>query len=84
MKWKIRVQGYGTFDFEGSEHEAEEMRLHKARWEGGSAMKWRVEDQSEADKIMAEMAGLFDAGKGVPYALCRRLKAARAALERTL
>jgi hypothetical protein len=48
-KWKIRVSGYGTFDFEGTEDEAEEMRAHKARWEQGFAMKWRTENQTPKD-----------------------------------
>lgn len=41
-KWKIDVTGYGTFDFDGTEQEAEEMRRHKAEWEGGVGRKWRA------------------------------------------
>lgn len=37
--WIINVAGYGAFLFEGSESEAEEMRVHKARWEGACAQK---------------------------------------------
>lgn len=37
--WAIRVSGYGSFLFSGTEAEAEEMRVHKARWEQGVARK---------------------------------------------
>lgn len=37
--WIIHVNGYGTFAYEGSEPDAEEMRSHKARWEGAVAKK---------------------------------------------
>lgn len=38
--WVITVGGgYGTFFFRGTESEAEEMRRHKARWEGAVARK---------------------------------------------
>lgn len=33
--WVIYVGGYGAFIFEGTHAQAEEMRAHKARWEGG-------------------------------------------------
>lgn len=40
MTWKITVgHGYGSFEFKGTEKEAEEMRKHKARWEGAKATK---------------------------------------------
>lgn len=42
-KWIITVgAGYGSFEFEGTEAEAEEMRRHKANWEGGPAVKRRA------------------------------------------
>lgn len=37
--WIISVTGYGSFFFEGSLKEAEEMREHKANWEGGRGTK---------------------------------------------
>lgn len=37
--WVINVAGYGAFVFEGTEQEAEEMRAHKARWEGAVGHK---------------------------------------------
>lgn len=39
MKWLISVTGYGAFLFHGTEEEAEEMRAHKADWEGGVGKK---------------------------------------------
>ena len=44
--WVILVHGYGPFIFEGTEREAEEMRAHKSRWEGGIA-KLRLADDVE-------------------------------------
>lgn len=38
--WIIWVAGYGPFEFEGTEAEAEEMRAHKANWEQGIAKKF--------------------------------------------
>lgn len=46
--WVISVAGYGSFLFEGSEKEAEEMRAHKARWERGIGRK-RLATQAEID-----------------------------------
>jgi hypothetical protein len=63
--WMIRISGYGTFEFKGIEEEAEEMRAHKANWERGMGMKWRVGKWAkESDKIAAQIAEMFDAGKG--------------------
>lgn len=43
--WRITVGGgYGSFEFEGTEEEAEEMRIHKARWEGAVARKEEIKD----------------------------------------
>lgn len=39
--WKIRVSGYGTFDFEGTEAEAEQKRRDKCQWEHATGLKWR-------------------------------------------
>lgn len=44
-KWLITVGGgYGSFVFEGTEEEAEEMRKHKAIWEGAVATKKKIDD----------------------------------------
>ncbi|TDR90350.1 hypothetical protein [Enterovirga rhinocerotis] len=72
--WLIRVSGYGTFEFEGTEPEAEEMRVHKCRWEGGTGMKWRKDLAREEDRIRSEMASHFDAGEGAPSSLFARLR----------
>jgi len=37
------VAGYGGFAFYGTEDEAEDMRVHKARWEGGVGRKRKAE-----------------------------------------
>lgn len=63
--WKIRVQGYGTFDFCGTEAEAEEMRAHKAQWEKGVGHKWRADLARPVDRLTAEIASDLDKGKGV-------------------
>lgn len=78
-KWRIRVSGYGTFDFEGTEAEAEEMRVHKARWEQGTAIKWRADLSTEVDRLTAECARLWDAHKGAPSSLMTRLRKAKEA-----
>lgn len=41
-QWVILVGGYGAFLFRGTEPEAEDMRAHKARWEGAVAKKRRA------------------------------------------
>lgn len=77
--WKIRVAGYGTFYFIGTETEAETMRSHKAQWERGVGHKWRADLARESDKLTAEMVDLWDAGEGVPSRLVsRRRKALQA------
>lgn len=40
QSWVINIAGgYGAFTFEGSEAEAEEMRVHKTQWEGNNGHK---------------------------------------------
>lgn len=77
-KWKIWIGGgYGLFDFEGTEAEAEKMRAHKAAWERARGMKYRVENQTDVDRITQEIVALWDDDKGVPQSLFTKLKAAR-------
>ena len=46
ITWVIAVGGgYGAFLFKGTEEEAEEMRRHKARWEGAPAKKVPANDE---------------------------------------
>lgn len=40
--WVILVGGYGAYLFRGSEAEAEDERVHKARWEHGIGKKRRA------------------------------------------
>lgn len=75
--WMIRINGYGTFEFEGSEQEAEDMRSHKARWERGVGIKWRKDLSRESDRLSSEIAEIWDTGKGVPEKLFRRLREVR-------
>lgn len=49
-KWLICVGAeYGCFVFEGTEIEAEEMRRHKASWEGAVARKTRASDVAKCE-----------------------------------
>ncbi len=77
-KWKIRVSGYGTFDFVGTEAEAEDMRRNKAQYESGAGHKYRVENQTEADRIMQKMCRKWEAHEGVSPALMKKYRAALA------
>lgn len=72
--WKIRVQGYGTFDFCGTEQDADVRRIAKARWEKGNSMMWRADESREVDKFASQIARLFDAGKGAPYSLVKKYR----------
>ena len=71
--WLIRIQGYGTFEFTGTEAEAEEMRAHKSRWEQGNGIKWRTgEFARPSDAVTAEIAAIWDSRRGVPQSLLSR------------
>jgi hypothetical protein len=74
--WAIRAHGYGTFVFVGTEAEAEQLRMDKARWDRGSSLKWRLTNQRESDRITARIAAEFDAGKGVPRRMFSKRNAA--------
>jgi len=54
--WLISVAGYGEWIYIGTEKEAEEMRAHKANWEGGVGKKRSLSTQysDSAEKIFAE------------------------------
>ncbi|WP_431861323.1 hypothetical protein [Azospirillum sp.] len=75
--WKIRIAGYGTFDFHGTEEEAEATRAHKAKWEQGAGHKYRADLPTEYDRLTKQMCDLFDAGQGVPMTLLRKRQRAR-------
>jgi hypothetical protein len=76
--WMIRISGYGTFEFKGTEEEAEKMRAHKANWERGSGLKYRVGAWAkESDKLTERIADLFDEGKGAPGELMEKMRRAK-------
>lgn len=81
--WKIRIAGYGTFEFTGTEAEAERRRRDKAVYEQGTGMMWRKDLLREGDRLGAEIAALFDSGKGAPGELIKRWTYARRAEKRT-
>ena len=76
--WKIRVQGYGTFEFYGTEDEAEEARRNKSRWEGGIGIKWRSDLSRKSDKLTAQIAEKWDQRAGVSAKLIKARKKALA------
>lgn len=52
--WVITVlDGYGSFLFKGSEEEVEEMRRHKANWEGSPATK-KLATKDDIEKLNYE------------------------------
>jgi hypothetical protein len=58
--WVITVAGYGDFAFYGTEDESEEMRRHKARWEGGVGRKRLAADddplvQRQTERVKREV-----------------------------
>lgn len=77
--WKIRIAGYGTFEFTGTEAEADQRRGDKAVYEQGPGMMWRKDLLRDSDRLGAEIATLFDSGKGAPSELVKRRTAAKKA-----
>lgn len=77
--WKIRIAGYGTFEFEGTEDGAQEAMRNKSRWEGGSGLYWRADLLRDYDRLTAKIAAAFDDGLGVPMSLIERRNAAKIA-----
>lgn len=78
-KWNIWVNGYGQFEFEGTEAEAESRRIAKGQHEGGVSRKWRVNNQRESDKLTARIIALWENGEGVPQSLLGLLRTAKEA-----
>lgn len=52
--WAVYVGGYGAFLHEGTEAEAEAMRAHKARWEGGIGRKRLATPQEVLDRTPSQ------------------------------
>lgn len=74
--WKIFVAGYGTFDFEGTEAEAEAMRTHKVQWEHGAGWKWRASLERPSDALTARICAAWERREGVPRVWLRRRRSA--------
>lgn len=49
--WKIRISNYGTYDFRGTEAEAEEERKRKARHEGEMSAKYPANPETVVEKL---------------------------------
>ena len=73
-KWKIRISRWGTFEFEGTESEAEIARINKAKWENSLSSKWRITNQRESDKIKAIMEESFEKNGSCSSELSRKLR----------
>lgn len=52
--WIIDVAGYGTFATYGTVEEAEDMRAHKAKWEGGVGRKRPAVTTDASDTRLVE------------------------------
>jgi len=74
--WRIWVSGYGEFEFDGTEAEAENMRRHKGQWERGTAYKWRADLSRPSDRLTAQIVGAFKRGEGVQQSLLKKRKLA--------
>ena len=80
--WLIRVHGYGTYYFKGTEAEAETVLVQKGQLGCSADLKWRKDLSRASDKIAAEIARLLDAGLGVTSELFKqRCEALRAEAE---
>jgi len=77
IPWKIWIAGYGTFDFEGTEREAEAMRRHKSQCEHSPGRKWRASLSTDVDRLTAQIVDIWDRGEGVPQSLMSRLHKAK-------
>ena len=71
MKWVISVAGYGAFLYEGSETEAEEMRVHKARWERGVGIKRLATDDEASGGPISRCINHEGFGHKFVYNNCR-------------
>lgn len=78
-RWKIRIHGFDTIDFTGTEAEAEQFRRGKALWERSTALKWRTRGQTEYDKLTAEIARYLDAEVEIPEKLMLKWQIAKEA-----
>lgn len=63
--WLIDIAGYGDFAYFGTQGEAEEMRSHKANWEGGRGTKKRI-DKGHPDAVAETARNWSDFDRGIP------------------
>ena len=72
MKWVISLPYYGAFLFDGSAEEAEEMRRHKARWEGEIArLRPATAEETRDEKVRLQRGDAYcreDYPDGLPPA----------------
>lgn len=55
-KWLIYIVGYGHFEFEGTEEQAEKKCRDKASWERANGYKCRMSDIVAVEKLKARAA----------------------------
>ncbi len=60
--WRVDVSGYGAFLWVGTKEQAEDIRSHKARWEGGVSIMRRLRDATEAELLKWNEVGPYDGG----------------------
>ncbi|KQP53074.1 hypothetical protein [Methylobacterium sp. Leaf106] len=67
MAFKVFISGYGIYEAEGTREEVEADAEDKRRWERARrSLVWDASLSTPLDKITAEIAELWSAGKGVP------------------
>lgn len=79
-EWRIRISGYGTFDFFGTEEQAEDRRKSKAKWEGAiSSAKWRKTPRTVSEKLVELREWFFENERGCPIWVITKIKQAKKA-----
>ena len=77
-KWAIVIGGgYGRFEFEGTEDEAEIARANKSRYEGACGTKYRLTNQTVFDKLVELRCWFFEHSGGSPAWLNSQIKKER-------
>jgi hypothetical protein len=66
MKFRIRIPGSGTFDFEGTEEEANAEAARRLGYETTYNV-WRANLSRDSDRIMSEIAALWDADESAEH-----------------
>lgn len=72
-KWRIRISGYGTYTFEGTETEAEVERKRKAAWEGGMSAKWPAHPETPVEKMQEVREWFFETQGSCPMWVVRKI-----------